>query len=99
MLNKCRSCAIEAEWRERYLIAEKRFDKALRQACMVTVLAVITALTCVIISIFFGMKVLNFIGEFEYVEETTVEIEQDEGNNAAIIGGERNEVKFYGTEN
>lgn len=99
MLKDCRSCVIEAEWQERYQIAEKRFDKALRQACIVTALAVITALACLILSIFFGMKVLNFIGEFEYVEETTVEIEQDEGNNAAIIGGERNEVKFYGTEN
>lgn len=98
MIDKCRSCAIEAEWRERYLLAEKRFDKSLRQAVTVTLLAVMIMLICLIATIYYGMHVMNFINSFEYVEETTVEIEQAEGNNAAIIGGERNEVSFYGTE-
>ena len=99
MLDKCNSCAIEAEWRERYLLAEKRFDKSLRQAVTVTLLAVMMMLICLIATIYFGMHVMNFINSLEYVEETTVEIQQDEGNNAAIIGGESNEVKFYGTKN
>lgn len=45
------------------------------------------------------MKVINFINGFEYVEETTYSIEQDDkGINTAIIGGERNEVSVYGTD-
>ena len=95
-LKKCNSCAIEAEWRERYLLAEKRFDKAIRQAELITLLAVIVGLTCVIITVFFGMKVMTFINDFEYVEETTYTIEQDDqGFNTAIIGGEGNEVKIW----
>ncbi len=95
-INKCKSCAIEAEWRERYLIAEKRFDKALRRAELITLLAVAVALISFIVTVFFGMKVMTFINDFEYVEETTYTIEQnDQGFNTAIIGGESNEVKIW----
>lgn len=98
-VTKCTSCAIEAEWRDRYLIAEKRFDKAIRQAELITLLAVAAALICFIVTVFFSMKVIGFINSFEYVEETTYSIEQDdEGINTAIIG-ESNEVNINGTEN
>ena len=92
-ISKCKSCAIEAEWRERYLIAEKRFDKTMRRAELITLLAVAVALISFIITVFFGMKVMTFINDFEYVEETTYTIEQnDQGFNTAIVGGESNEV-------
>lgn len=81
-------------------MAVKRFDKSLNKALAVTMIAVIVSLICIIIAAFFGMKVINFINNFEYVEETTYSIEQDEGINAAIIGGESNEVNINnGTEN
>ena len=58
-ISKCKSCAIEAEWRERYLIAEKRFDKTMRRAELITLLAVAVALISFIITVFFGMKVMT----------------------------------------
>lgn len=97
--NKCYNCHLEAEWKEHYIMAVKRFDKALNKALAVTTIAVIVALTCIIITVFFGLKVIKFINSFEYVEETTYSIEQDdEGINTAIIG-ESNEVNINGTEN
>lgn len=97
--NKCKSCAIEAEWRTRYLIAEKRFDKALRQAEIITLFAVVTAMICFFSCLFFGMKVMTFINNFEYVEETTYTVQQDDkGTNTAFLGGERYEVNIYGSE-
>ena len=98
-VTKCTTCAIEAEWRDRYLIAEKRFDKAIRQAELITLLAVAAALICFIVTVFFSMKVIDFINSFEYVEEIAYSIEQDdEGTNTAIIGSE-NEVVINGTDN
>jgi len=81
-------------------MAVKRFDKSLNKALAVTMIAVVVSLICIIITAFFGMKVIKFINSFEYVEETTYSIEQDDqGINTAVIGGD-NEVNVnYGTEN
>lgn len=80
-------------------MAVQRFDKSLHKAMTVTMISVIVALICVIITTFFGMKVIKFINSFEYVEETTFSIEQDDkGINTAVIGGESNEVNIYGAE-
>jgi len=78
----------------------QRFDKSLNKTLAVTMIAVLVALICIIITAIFGMKVINFINNFEYVEETTYTIDQDDkGINTAIIGGESNEVNINGTEN
>lgn len=100
MENKCYNCHYEAEWKEHYIMAVKRFDKAMRTALTVTMVSVIIMLICTIIAAYLGMKVIQFINSFEYVEETTYSIEQDDqGINTAIIGGEGNEVKINnGTE-
>lgn len=92
--NRCNS-----EWQERYIIAAERFDKALNKAIIVSLISAIIALICIIITIFYGIRIQNFISTFEYVEETEVEIEQNEGINTAVVGDE-NEVKIKnGTEN
>lgn len=98
--NKCYNCHVEAEWQKHYILAVQRFDKSLNKALAVTMIAVVVSLICIIITAFFGMKVIKFINSFEYVEETTYSIEQDDqGINAAIIGGESNEVNItHGTE-
>jgi uncharacterized protein YxeA len=77
----------------------QRFDKSLNKALAATVIAVIVALVCIIITAFMAVKIINFINDFEYVEETTYSIEQDDqGINTAVIGGD-NEVNVnYGTE-
>jgi cell division protein YceG involved in septum cleavage len=94
---QCKSCYIEAEWQNRYNLAVKRFDKSIQKAMSITMIAVIVALVCVIITAYLGMKVVKFMSDFEYVEETTYSIEQDRGINTAIIG-EENEVSINGTE-
>jgi hypothetical protein len=94
---QCKSCYIEAEWQNRYNLAVKRFDKSIQKAMSITMIAVIVALICVIITAYLGMKVVKFMSDFEYVEETTYSIEQDRGINTAIIG-EENEVSINGTE-
>ena len=99
MSTKCYNCHVEAEWQKRYILAARRFDKSLNKALAVTMIAVIVSLICIIITAFMAMKIIRFINGFEYVEETTYSIEQDdEGINTAIIGGESNEVNVYGTE-
>lgn len=97
MDKQCKSCYIEAEWQNRYNLAVKRFDKSIQRAMSITMIAVIVALICVIITAYLGMKVVKFMSDFEYVEETTYSIEQDRGINTAIIG-EENEVSINGTE-
>ena len=99
MENKqCYNCHIEAEWQKHYYLAVQRFDKSLNKALAATVIAVIVALVCIIITAFMAVKIINFINDFEYVEETTYSIEQDDdGINTAVIG-ESNEVNVYGTE-
>ena len=97
MDRQCKSCYVEAEWQNRYNIAVKRFDKSIQKAMTITMIAVIVALLCVIITAYLGMKTIKFMSEFEYVEETTYSIEQDRGINTAIIG-EENEVNINGTE-
>ena len=100
MKDQCYNCHIEAEWQSRYILAVQRFDKSLNKALAVTIIAVIVSLICIIITAFMAMKIINFINSFEYVEETTYQIEQDDiGFNTAIIGGESNEVNINGTEN
>lgn len=99
MLKNCQNCQIEAEWRERYILAEKRFDKALRGAEIITLIAAIISFCCLIITMYYGIQTQKFINGFEYVEETAVEIEQTDGVNTAIIGGESKEVNIYGPEN
>ena len=97
MDRQCKSCYIEAEWQNRYNLAVKRFDKSIQKAMTITMIAVIVALLCVIITAYLGMKVVKFMSDFEYVEETTYTIEQDRGINTAVIG-EENEVNINGTE-
>ena len=99
MDKQCYNCRIEAEWQKHYILAVQRFDKSLNKALAATVIAVIVALVCIIITAFMAVKIINFINDFEYVEETTYSIEQDDnGINTAVIGGESNEVKIYGAE-
>jgi hypothetical protein len=95
---QCYNCHIEAEWQKHYLLAVQRFDKSLNKSLAATVIAVIVALVCIIITAFMAVKIINFINDFEYVEETTYSIEQDDdGINTAVIG-ESNDVNVYGTE-
>lgn len=92
---KCTECS--AEWRERYIMAENRFDAALQKANFVALISAVVALLCIFATILFGVKTMRFINSFEYYEETEYEITQDSGINTVVIG-EENEVHTYGAE-
>lgn len=81
------------------MIAQKRFDKQIAKLIIVSTVSFAIAIMCLIATIIVICKFQIFISQFEYVEETTYTIEQDdEGTNTAVIG-ENNEVVVNGTEN
>lgn len=85
-------------WKERYYTAEKNYITTVNRLIFISLLSAIIAFICVILTVFFGVKTQKFISQFEYVEETEIEIKQDKGNNAAVIGN-GSEVNIYGTGN
>ncbi len=93
----CKNCS-NIEWKNHYVMAQSRFDKQLARLLIVSILAFFVAVICLIASLVVIIRFQMFIQSFEYVEETTYTIEQDEGTNTAIIGGESNEVNIYGPE-
>lgn len=95
MMPECRNC--NSEWRKCYEEAVLRFDKALNKAIIVTLISIIIAFICIIATISIGIRTQRFIASFEYVEETEIEIEQNEGINTAVLG-DKNEVKVNGSE-
>lgn len=85
----CKEC--NREWQERYTIAVRRFDKALNIAMTVTIISILIAFICVIISAVCLSQTLHFIEEFEYIEEYETVIEQDgDGQNFAVVIGDNN---------
>lgn len=90
----CKNCS-NVEWKNHYIMAEKRFDKQLAKLLVVSIIAFFVAVICLIASLVVIIRFQMFIQSFEYVEETTYTIEQDEGTNTAIIGGESNEVNIW----
>lgn len=93
---ECKSC--NQIWQQRYNEAVRRFDKSLNKAITVMLIAIVISFVCIIATISIAIRTQKFISQFEYVEETKVEIEQNEGINAAIVGNE-SEVTIYGAEN
>ena len=82
-MNRCAECS--KEWQQRYVMAAKRFDKALNKAMVITIIAVCMAVVCFVLLILCLVKTQEFIDQFEYVEE--VNVKQDEsGTNIAVIG-------------
>lgn len=94
----CKNCS-NLEWKNHYTMAQERFDKQIAKLTVIVIISFFVVVICLIATIIVIVKFQLFISEFEYVEETTYSIEQDDGVNTAIIGGESNEVNIYGTEN
>ena len=82
-MNRCDSC--NNEWKARYIIAERRFDKAIAIAIAVTIISATMGLVAVILSALCVIRTQNFINQFEYVEETVIS-QDGSGNNVAVIG-------------
>lgn len=94
-MHDCKECENQY-WKVMYIASVQRFDKVLaRMVLTLIVLSVITAACCITAAIV-CVRTQKFIAEYEAVEETEIEIEQDsEGVNTAIIGDE-SEVKIWG---
>lgn len=84
MDDRCKVCS--REWKERYNLACQRFDRQIQICTAVTIIAVITAMFCIIIAACCVFATHRFINQFEYVEETETRIEQDgNGPNIAVL--------------
>lgn len=95
----CKSCN-NTNWKNHYLMAQQRFDKVVSRLVIGTIIAFMIAVGCLIATICVIFKFQAFIAQFEYVEETTYEIEQDEGINQAVIGNNNDlGVVLDGTNN
>ncbi len=82
-MNRCDSC--NNEWKQRYIIAERRFDKAIEIAIAVTIISATMGLVAVILTALCVIRTQNFINQFEYVEETIIS-QDGEGQNVAVLG-------------
>lgn len=92
----CKNCS-NKDWKNHYMMAQERFDKHIAKLVIVSTVSFVIAVMCLIATIIVICKFQIFISQFEYVEETTYTIEQDDdGVNTAIIGGD-NEVVINGT--
>lgn len=84
----CKNCNTN-HWKNQYLMAQERFDRVLIRLTVGTIIAFTISVLCLFATIYTILKVQAFIENFEYVEETQVEIEQDsEGENFALITNE-----------
>lgn len=96
----CKSCNNQ-NWKNHYLMAQERFDKVVTRLVIGTIIAFTIAVACLIATICVIVKFQAFINQFEYVEETVYEVEQDDrGINTAVIG-DTNDVEVVlnnGTE-
>lgn len=87
----CKICE-NKKWKEMYIMAQQRFDKVVIRLTIGSIIAFTIAILCLMATICTIIKVQRFINNFEYVEETELEINQDSyGYNTAVIG-DRNEV-------
>lgn len=84
----CKNCNTN-HWKNQYLMAQERFDRVLVRLTVGTIVAFTITILCLIATIYTINKVQAFIEDFEYVEETEIEVEQDsEGENFALITNE-----------
>ena len=96
-MNECQKCAKE-NYKQLYIESKQTFEKQIFTLTATLYILIGIVVFCLILTITTEIKVVNFINNFEYVEETEYEISQDSsGTNVAVIG-EKNEVKTYGAE-
>ena len=85
-MDNCEDCKRDREWKERYNLSCKRFDKSLNLAMTITIISLFVTLFCIILTAFCLAATIRFISGFEYVEETETVIEQDgNGQNIAVL--------------
>lgn len=81
-MNTCEECS--RDWQDRYNREVRQFNRQITIATTVTLIALCISLICVIITAVCVAKTIEFIGGFEYVEETLIS-QDGEGQNIAVI--------------
>lgn len=93
--NECKECENQY-WKLMYIASTQRFDKAMAKMIFISIVLSVIAAVCCFITALVCIRTHRFIAEYECVEETEIEIQQDsEGVNTAIIGDE-SEVNVWG---
>ena len=88
MQNRCKECESQY-WKLLYVTSVQRFDKVQARMILIFILLSVLTAVCCFITALACIRTHRFIAEYECVEETQVEIEQDsEGENLAVIGNE-----------
>lgn len=93
----CKACENQ-KWKEMYITAQQRFDQVTFRLTIGFVIMFIVLLLCLFSSILFGLKTQHFINDFEYVEETEIQIEQDCNGKNTVILPNGDEVRTDGSE-
>ena len=84
-MQNCRECESQY-WKAMYIAASQRFDKVLARLIVVFILLSVIAAVCCFITALACIRTHRFIAEYECVEETEIEIQQDsEGENFALV--------------
>ena len=84
-MQNCKECESQY-WKAMYIAASQRFDKVLARLIIVFILLSVIAAVCCFITALACIRTHRFVAEYECVEETQIEIEQDsEGENFALV--------------
>lgn len=94
----CKNCE-NRKWKEHYIMAQARFDKYMTTAMVGLVITFTIMVVCLFVTVCMVIKTQRFIDQFEYVEETEIEIQQDcRGTNTVVFDSNEAEVVANGTE-
>ena len=97
MSTDCKECENQ-KWKEHYLTAQKRFDKVLVGLTIGFVIMFTVMILCLFVTACMVIRTQKFINEFEYVEETEIQIEQDCNGHNVVMLPDGDEVKTDGTK-
>lgn len=95
MSTDCKACENQ-KWKEHYLLAQKRFDKVLVGLTIGFVIMFTVMILCLFVTACMVIRTQKFINEFEYVEETEIQIEQDCNGHNVVMLPNGDEVKTDG---
>lgn len=95
-MTDCKSCENQ-KWKSMYITAQQRFDTTVTKLTIGFVILLTITFICLITTTFLVIKTQDFINEFEYVEETEIQIEQDCNGHNVVMLPDGNEVRTDGT--
>lgn len=93
----CKVCE-NKKWKDMYMAAQQRFDKVLINLTVGFVILITVVIFCLVVTICTLIRTQEFINEFEYVEQTEIQIEQDSKGHNTVILPNGDEVKTNGAE-